>query len=421
MCLVLIGYDEDLLDPDLVSDLPVDTIRFVRGGHAMGGRPKETLDTEALERAARLSGETTGVFAVSAHGATVNPEHERLARSVIEQVSGRPVVCASDADTRVDCFARAATAAVNARLLSTAQTIAEACDGAGFSGPVSYIDGRGRLRAALELTADPGAFVLSAAAARREEVARRCSPGSVHVDVHDTYVAVSRIGADSVAEDPSWETTVLPVGLDTRVVGDGRGGCQLSSDCVRPLAAAFRQQLPTDFVFPRSWESSYPGTGDAFPSVFIAGAAAVGVQELTASEFHILKKLARGPTSRSELARSLEMSDPVLASLTNRLRRAGLIECVAATLGDLIKRPLMLPNGKARRALADASAHLADLLSPEIGRRAGPADTVVLTGAQDGSACLSKALERTTSLRVNAPDSSASFGARGVLRIRGQQ
>jgi hypothetical protein len=292
---------------------------------------------------------------------------------------------------------------------------------AAFRGPVTYVDGRGTPRTASELTADPSAFVLSAAAARREEAARCGADGSVHVDVHDTYVAVSRIdgSSDADAEAPVSRTTVLPVGLDTRVVHDGRGGYRLSSDCVLPLASTLRHGLPIDGVLAQTRELAQPGTGASLPSFFIAGTASRGLRSLTTPECRMLEMLASGPVSHSELARTLRVRGPVLASLTNRLRKAGLIDCIAVTLGDLIERIAVLPNCEARRALTYTSAQLAGLVAAEIARWEEPFGTVVVTGVRDGGACLSEALERTTSLRVDAPDSSAFFGARGVLRIRG--
>jgi N-methylhydantoinase A/oxoprolinase/acetone carboxylase beta subunit len=116
-CLILIGYDRELLDRYKLRDrLVVDDVVFVAGGHDAQGEEAAPLDEEAIRRAVA---QRPGVeaFAVSGYFSVRNPEHELKAKELIESVSGKAVTCGHELSQRLDSVTRATTTALNATLI----------------------------------------------------------------------------------------------------------------------------------------------------------------------------------------------------------------------------------------------------------------------------------------------------------------
>ena len=116
-CLVLIGYDQELLERyQLKSRLVVDDLVFIAGGHDAQGEEAVPLDLDALKEAvARRPG--VEAFAVSGYFSVRNPAHELKAKALIEQLSGKAVSCGHELSQRLDSVTRATTTALNATLI----------------------------------------------------------------------------------------------------------------------------------------------------------------------------------------------------------------------------------------------------------------------------------------------------------------
>ena len=116
-CLILIGYDQELLERyQLKSRLVVDDLVFIDGGHNAQGEEAAPLDIEALKKAvARRPG--VEAFAVSGYFSVRNPGHELMAKSIIEEDFGKAVTCGHELSQRLDSVTRATTTALNATLI----------------------------------------------------------------------------------------------------------------------------------------------------------------------------------------------------------------------------------------------------------------------------------------------------------------
>lgn len=151
VCLVLIGYDADLLRRfDLEDDLVTPDRVHVAGGHDGNGDERAPLDEAALVEALRRRRGRVEAFAVSAYFSTRNPDHERRACELVRLHGGDvPVTCGSELSGQLDSVRRATTVALNARLIpllrglvSTVRATLAAC---GVRAPLMVVKGDGSM------------------------------------------------------------------------------------------------------------------------------------------------------------------------------------------------------------------------------------------------------------------------------------
>lgn len=104
--LILIGYDADLVY-ELEWSIPVDFIRSVRGGHLVSGEAMEVLDIDSLAGAAIELDPFITHFIISSYAGVSNPEHEEEARQLLSDLTGKPVCCGTDPNSRYNAVLRA--------------------------------------------------------------------------------------------------------------------------------------------------------------------------------------------------------------------------------------------------------------------------------------------------------------------------
>jgi N-methylhydantoinase A/oxoprolinase/acetone carboxylase beta subunit len=118
VCLILIGYDPDLIHQyGFEDELVTDDVVYVAGGHDIHGDPVAPLDEAALQEAVTSRRDRVEAFAVSGYFSVRNPAHEIRAKEVIEALTGLPVTCGHDLTTRLNSVRRATTVALNGRLV----------------------------------------------------------------------------------------------------------------------------------------------------------------------------------------------------------------------------------------------------------------------------------------------------------------
>jgi N-methylhydantoinase A/oxoprolinase/acetone carboxylase beta subunit len=117
-CLILIGYDPDVLDSEefkrIQSDNPV---VFVKGGHALSGKEREPLDRKGLREAILSNAPLVSAFAVSSYFSVRNSSHELIAKSLVRELTSLPVTCGHELTSHLNAPIRAVTALLNARLI----------------------------------------------------------------------------------------------------------------------------------------------------------------------------------------------------------------------------------------------------------------------------------------------------------------
>ena len=150
VCLILIGYDPDLIQQyGFEQDLVTDDVVYIQGGHDIHGDEAAPLDEDTLRQAVLARRERVEAFAVSGYFAVRNPAHELRARELIEERTGLPVTCGHDLTTRLNSVRRATTVALNARLVpllrELIETLRQALSERSVAAPLMVVKGDGSL------------------------------------------------------------------------------------------------------------------------------------------------------------------------------------------------------------------------------------------------------------------------------------
>jgi N-methylhydantoinase A/oxoprolinase/acetone carboxylase beta subunit len=122
VALLLLGYDPDLIQRfSLASNFATGRFEYLDGGHTLNGDEAQPLDLDQLEQTVKRYREEVEAFAVSGYFSPFNPEHELLAERVISNLVDAPVVLGHQLSSKLNSVQRAATASLNAALLSILQ------------------------------------------------------------------------------------------------------------------------------------------------------------------------------------------------------------------------------------------------------------------------------------------------------------
>ena len=156
VCLMLIGYDPDLIRQyGFERELVTQDVVYLRGGHDVEGNEVEPLDELAAREAILARRDRVEAFAVSGYFGVRNPAHELQTRGLIEELTASvnggplPVTCGHELTTRLNSVRRATTAALNARLIPLLQeliaTVRRTLDTLGVVAPLMIVKGDGSL------------------------------------------------------------------------------------------------------------------------------------------------------------------------------------------------------------------------------------------------------------------------------------
>jgi N-methylhydantoinase A/oxoprolinase/acetone carboxylase beta subunit len=150
VCLILIGYDRDLIRQyGFERELVTDDVVYVDGGHDIHGDEAAPLDEATLREAVLARRELVEAFAVSGYFGVRNPAHELWAKGMIEELTGLPVTCGHELTTRLNAVRRATTVALNARLVPLLReligTLRHTLTGRGITAPLMVVKGDGSL------------------------------------------------------------------------------------------------------------------------------------------------------------------------------------------------------------------------------------------------------------------------------------
>ncbi|HPJ48186.1 MAG: hydantoinase/oxoprolinase family protein [Thermovirgaceae bacterium] len=170
VCLFLIGYDRAAFQNwDHGRDLPAEEVLFFRGGHDRCGNEASPLDEEGILRSASLWKNRVEAFAISSLFSNRNPEHERKASRVIQEVSNLPCTCGHELTGRLNALTRASTAALNASLVPIARdwmdSVISTFRSLGLDVPLNVVRGDGSLVSSTWARERPIETILSGPAA----------------------------------------------------------------------------------------------------------------------------------------------------------------------------------------------------------------------------------------------------------------
>jgi N-methylhydantoinase A/oxoprolinase/acetone carboxylase beta subunit len=339
VCLILIGYDPELLRRfDMERRLVTRDIVFVAGGHDGAGDEVEPLDEAAVIEAVRARVDEVDAFAISGYFSVRNPAHEERARALVREHAGdKPVTCAGELTGQLDSVRRATTAALNARLVPLLHGLITTVRGTltelGIAAPLMVVKGDGSMVSAGFALERPVETILSGPAASvvgAWHLAGRRDAWVVDVGGTTTDIAVLRDGLPRLdpegARVGGWRTMVETLHVHT--VGLGGDSHVRIDERRRPEAALLvgpRRVVPLSLLAQEhngvlTELRRQRGAGaEVFPAEFIVPLAA-DAPRLGEQGRRLRAELDDGPRSLTAMAE---------ASVYGRLALSGLEELEA--------------------------------------------------------------------------------------------
>jgi N-methylhydantoinase A/oxoprolinase/acetone carboxylase beta subunit len=334
VCLILIGYDPDLIHQyGFESDLVTDDVVYVAGGHDIHGDEAAPLDEEALRQAVLDQRDRVEAFAVSAYFGVRNPAHELRAREMIEELVGLPVTCGHDLTTRLNSVRRATTVALNARLVPLLRelidTLRRTLVERSIAAPLMVVKGDGSLVRAEWAMVRPIETILSGPAASAvgawhlagQDSARAENGDLWVVDVGGTTTDIAALREGRPRLNPAgaqvgrWRTMVEAVdvhtvglGGDSHVRLDGDRRLLIGPQRVVPLSL-LASQVPEILNELRN-QATVPQRPDVAGQFLLARRRSN--RPLPGEEQSILERLAQGPVSLALLVRESRFGSLVL-------------------------------------------------------------------------------------------------------------
>ncbi|HJV24454.1 MAG TPA: hydantoinase/oxoprolinase family protein [Aromatoleum sp.] len=338
VCALLIGYnDTQVRNSGLVELLGPESIVTIPGGHDAGGGEAVPLDEEAVRTAILARRDKVSAFAISATFSVRNPRHEIRARELVRELTRKPVTCGHELASSLGAPRRAATVALNARMIAQVQQLIESVEvilaSHGIRAPLMIVKGDGSLINAESALKRPVGTVLSGPAA---SVLGACAlSGLRDAIVADmggttTDIAVVRNGRPQLSFDGAliggWQPMVeavrvysIGLGGDSEVRFSGGEGISIGPRRVVPLsllASEHPQVLP---ALEGQARSSPNASQLRFALRLQNDEALLG--QLPDDERQAWERLADGPVN---MERAVE-DDRRLARALARLERKGLV------------------------------------------------------------------------------------------------
>jgi N-methylhydantoinase A/oxoprolinase/acetone carboxylase beta subunit len=326
VCLILIGYDPDLIEQyGFGQDLVTEDVVHIRGGHDIHGTEALPLDETTLRREVLARRASVEAFAVSGYFAVRNPAHELRAQQIIEELTGLPVTCGHDLTTRLNSVRRATTVALNARLVPLLRelisTLRQTLAARGLAAPLMVVKGDGSLVRAEWAMQRPIETILSGPAASAVgawQLAGSLLTGGGHrdgawvVDVGGTTtdIAALRNGRPRLnpegAQVGRWRTMVEAVDVHTVGLG-GDSHVRITPD--RRLVIGPQRVVPLSLlalqhpqvVDDLGSQAAVPPRDDTAVQFLVARRPAT--RPLDEEDSALLKRVGRGPVSLVSLVR----------------------------------------------------------------------------------------------------------------------
>ena len=345
---ILLGFDE--YDLAKIAHRPV---RVVGGRTDIMGEELEPLDEGALRLAVReLEGqEQVAAYALSGMVAVKNPAMELRAKTIVEEMTGKPAVCGHEVSMRLDTIKRTNTAVLNARLLPVIADLLDRIKASllrrNIRAPLMIVRADGTLMSEASARRHPVQTILSGPAASvcGARFLTGISDGLV-VDIGGTTSDIALISDGQPAVSLSgatvanWTTHVRSVDIDTIGLA---GDSAVSINRDRLVSLGPRRAVPLAVL-----GHEHPGILDELECLWqLRDRRSPLVQPveffrlvkdgatLYDSERRTLDALSGGPLSRDRLAESLGAGDPSMVPVS-RMETLGLIQRSAITPTDVL-------------------------------------------------------------------------------------
>ena len=334
VCLLLIGYDPDLIRQyGFERELVTQDVVYLRGGHDGAGDETEPLDEAAAREAILARRNRVEAFAVSGYFGVRNPAHELQVRALVEELTGSstgsghglPVTCGHELTTRLNAVRRATTTTLNAQLIPLLReliaTVRRTLNEQGITAPLMVVKGDGSLVRAEWAMRRPIETILSGPAA--SVVGAWHLAGQRDVWVVDVGGTTTDIGAlrdgrprlnPEGAQVGGWRTMVEAV--DVHTVGLG-GDSHVRLDGKSHLVIGPRRVVPLCLL-----ASEHPQVIEE-----LRRQVKTGQRERLAGQFVLARRRTTNPFSESKqtLLRHLSADPQPLDSLVEKMRYGSLV------------------------------------------------------------------------------------------------
>ncbi len=375
-----------LFDPADIDHRPV---AVLDGRMEIDGTETAPINPSQVRSAARemVERQQVGAFAVAGFAGHVNPAHEQAVRAILRERTGLSVTCGHEVSDEVNYRVRAATSALNARIIPCLEQlldrVGEALGERGIVAPVLVVRSDGSLMNVKTARERPIETILSGPAASVAGAAYLSGErDAVVVDIGGTTTDTGVIEGGLVrtcergASVGGWRTHVKALDMRTRGLGGDsavawhNGRLHVGPRRVAPLAWLGTVQPAATAAL--SWIAGhldhFGGSTLAMPVL-----AATGRQppfEPTDSERAILEALSIRPASLHELAHRLESVSWEFLPL-GRLEEEHVVQRCGLTPTDLlhVTGELSLWDAEASRRAAEWVCRLAGLEPAALARR----------------------------------------------------
>jgi len=222
--LVLIGNYE------IPSDSGIEYCIMVQGGHDSNGEEVAALDLLAVEKFVLGIKDRVSAFAVSSYFSVRNPEHELRVKTLIQELTGLPVVCGHELAQSLGAYERGVTAYLNAQLLPVAEgflkTVVSEIERRGLNPRIAMLRCDGSVVSMHEamkkpiesVFSGPAASLLGASYLSGYETCTVIDVGGTSTDVSLIHKGLPHL-SEAGAVVGGWQTKVRALRMETSAMG----------------------------------------------------------------------------------------------------------------------------------------------------------------------------------------------------------
>lgn len=222
--LILIG------NYDVPEDSGIENWIMVKGGHDSNGEEVAALDLPAVEKFVLEIKDRVSAFAVSSYFSVRNPEHELRVKTLIQELTGLPVVCGHELAQSLGAYERGVTAYLNAQLLPVAEgflkTIVTEIERRGLNPRIAMLRCDGSVVSMQEamkkpiesVFSGPAASLLGASYLSGHETCTVIDVGGTSTDVSLVHKGLPDL-SEAGAVVGGWQTKVRALRMETSAMG----------------------------------------------------------------------------------------------------------------------------------------------------------------------------------------------------------
>jgi N-methylhydantoinase A/oxoprolinase/acetone carboxylase beta subunit len=255
--LFLLGYDPDLVEKfSLDEHFATSSYHFFTGGHTLHGEEQTPLGLSAILERAHAIKDQVEAFAVSGYFSPFNSSHEERSFEALREALDHPVVLGHQLSSKLNSVQRAATATLNASLISVIQefvlAIRSALDERHITAPLMVVRGDGGLmnagiaeeRPVETVHSGPAASAIGARFLSKQEKALVIDIGGTTTDIAIIDQGQVNVKADGTSVG-KFSTAVRAA--DVRSIGLG-GDSQISFDIENRLVIHPHRVTPIAYL-----------------------------------------------------------------------------------------------------------------------------------------------------------------------------